>query len=111
MLLLFALMQHFVGGMLVLVLAGIAHSAGIIPIAMILLRNSDVKFRGRIMGIRMLSIYGNLPGLLIFAPLVARFGYPITASAYCLFGIACTLLIAVHWRTQLWRRSAPANTR
>ena len=78
---------------------------------MILLRNSDAKFHGRIMGMRMLALYGNLPGLLIFGPLVARLGYPLTASLYCLFGLAFILLIAVRWRAQLWRLAAPANTR
>ena len=111
LLLAFAQVQHFVGGILVLVVAGIAHSAGIIPVAMILLRNSEVKFRGRIMGIRMLALYGNLPGLLVFGPLVARYGYPVTASLYCLFGLALTLFIAIHWRAQLWRLDAPANKR
>jgi len=111
LLLAFAQVQHFVGGIMVLVIAGVAHSAGIIPIAMILLRNSDEKFRGRIMGIRMLAIYGNLPGLLLFGPLVARIGYPATASLYCVLGLAFTLFIAIRWRAQLWRLAAPANTR
>ena len=111
LLLLFAQVQHFFGGILVLILAGFAHSVGIIPMAMILLRNSDEKFRGRIMGMRMLALYGNLPGLLIFGPLVARLGYPLTASLYCVFGLAFTLFIAVRWRAQLWRLAAPANTR
>jgi MFS family permease len=111
LLLVFAQVQHFVGGILVLMLAGCAQSVGIIPMAMILLRNSDEKFRGRIMGMRMLALYGNLPGLLIFGPLIARFGYPVTASLYCVFGLAFTLLIAVRWRAQLWRLAAPANTR
>jgi len=102
---------HFAGGVLVLMLAGCAQSAGIIPMAMILLRNSDEKFRGRIMGMRMLALYGNLPGLLMFGPLVARFGYPVTASLYCVFGLAFTLFIALRWRAQLWRLAAPANTR
>ena len=111
LLLAFAQVQHFVGGIMVLVIAGVAHSAGIIPIAMILLRNSDEKFRGRIMGIRMLAIYGNLPGLLLFGPLVARIGYPATASLYCVLGLAFTVFIAIRWRAQLWRLAAPANTR
>jgi len=111
LLLAFAQVHHLVGGILVLVIAGVAHSAGIIPVAMILLRNSDQKFRGRIMGIRMLAIYGNLPGLLIFAPLVSRYGYPVTASLYCLFGLTFTLFIAIRWRAQLWRLAAPANAR
>jgi Na+/melibiose symporter-like transporter len=111
LLLAFAQVQHFVGGILVLMIAGIAHSAGIIPVAMILLRDSDKKYRGRIMGIRMLAIYGNLPGLLIFGPLVARIGYPVTASLYCTCGLALTLFLAVRWRAQLWRLTAPANAR
>lgn len=110
-LLAFVQMPHVAGGILMLILAGCAQSVGIIPMAMILLRNSDETFRGRIMGMRMLALYGNLPGLLIFGPLVARFGYPVTASLYCLFGLAFTLLIALRWRAQLWRLAAPANKR
>ena len=79
--------------------------------ATMLLRTSDVQYRGRIMGIRMLAIYGNLPGLLISGPLIASLGYPVTATLYCLLGIAVTMLIAVRWRTQLWRLDALANAR
>jgi hypothetical protein len=77
----------------------------------LLLRTSDVQFRGRIMGIRMLAIYGNLPGLLISAPLIARFGYPLTATLYCAIGIVFMTAIAVRWRSDLWRLDAPANSR
>jgi hypothetical protein len=76
-----------------------------------LLRNSDVRFRGRVMGMRMLALYGNLPGLLISAPLIAHIGFPWTATLYCAIGLAFTLVIAVRWRAHLWRRDAPANTR
>jgi predicted MFS family arabinose efflux permease len=111
LLLAFAQVQHFAGGILILLLAGCAQSLGMIPMAMILLRNSEAKFRGRIMGMRMLAIYGNLPGLLLFGPLVARLGYPVTATLYCAFGLAFTLFIALRWRDQLWRVAAPANSR
>ncbi len=77
--------------------------------AALLLSNSDSKFRGRIMGIRMLAIYSNVPGLLMAAPLISRFGYPATATLYCVTGITVTVLIAVHWRSHLWRLDAPAN--
>jgi hypothetical protein len=76
-----------------------------------LLRASDAQFRGRVMGIRMLALYGNLPGLLLAGPLIARFGYPLTAALYCTLGIAFTVLIAVYWRAHLWRRDAAANER
>jgi MFS family permease len=99
------------GGIPVLILAGCMQSVSQVPMAAMLLRNSDVRFRGRIMGIRMLAIYGNLPGVLISGPLIAYFGYPLTATLYCAIGLGFTLLIAVRWRTHLWRIDAPVNTR
>jgi hypothetical protein len=84
---------------------------GQIPMAATLLRNSDEKYRGRIMGIRMLAIYGNLPGLLIAGPLIAGFGYPFMSTVYCLVGLASIALITISWRAQIWRLTAPANRR
>jgi MFS family permease len=98
-------------GIPVLVFVGLAQSLGLVPATAMLLRNSDERFRGRIMGIRMLAIYGNLPGLLLSGPLIAGFGYPATATSYCAIGILFTLIIAVHWRDVLWRADAPTNTR
>ncbi len=68
--------QHPAAGIPVLVLAGCAQSLGLVPMAALLLRTSDPRFHGRIMGIRMLAIYGNLPGLLISGPLITLYGYP-----------------------------------
>ena len=56
-------------------------------------------------------IYGNVPGLLISGPLIASLGYPLTALLYCAVGIGGTVLVAAHWRAQLWSRDAPANKR
>jgi predicted MFS family arabinose efflux permease len=111
MLLVFAHTPHAAAGIVVLILTGVVQSIGLIPMTAMLLRNSDVRYRGRVMGIRMLVLYGNLPGLLISAPLIARIGYPMTATLYCAIGLAFTLLIAVHWRAHLWRLGAPANAR
>jgi Na+/melibiose symporter-like transporter len=110
MLLVFAQLQHPSGGIPVLILAGCAQSFSQVPMAALILRTADVRFRGRVMGLRMLVIYGNLPGLLLSGPLIGRFGYPATATLYCLIGLSFTLMIAVRWRAHLWRRAAPANT-
>jgi hypothetical protein len=59
----------------------------------------------------MLAIYGNVPGLLLFGPVVARLGFPATATLYCVFGISITLCMFLHWRAQLWPKDAPANKR
>lgn len=96
-------------GIAALVFAGCGQSLSQVPMATMLLRTSDVQFRGRLMGIRMLAIYGNLPGLLIAGPLISGLGYPVTAAMYCLIGLAVTLLIAVRWRAHLWAPDAQAN--
>jgi len=111
MLLVFARAPDPAIGIPVLVLTGFVQSLAMVPGTAMLLRNSDEQFRGRIMGIRMLALYGNLPGLLLSAPLIANIGYPNTATLYCAIGIFFTLVIAVTWRAQLWRLDAPANKR
>ena len=98
MLLAFSRTHDPAGGFLFFMLAGCAQSLSQVPMAAILLRNSDPRFRGRVMGIRMLAIYGNVPGLLIAGPLIARFGYATAAMIYCATGITLTLLIVM----RLW---------
>jgi predicted MFS family arabinose efflux permease len=98
-------------GIPLLVLAGCAQSVSQVPTHAILLRNSDERFRGRIMGIRMLAIYGNVPGLLLFGPVVSALGFSATATVYCVVGATLALAMIVRWRAYLWRRDAPANKR
>jgi hypothetical protein len=56
------------------------------------------------MGIRMLAIYGNIPGVLLSGPLIASVGYPVTATLYCVVGLVFTALIVLRWRAYLWER-------
>ena len=111
MLIVFAHTPYAAIGIPILIVTGIIQSTGLIPMTAMLLRNSDTRYRGRVMGIRMLMLYGNLPGLLLAGPLIASLGYSLTATLYCVFGLVMTLAIAVNWREHLWRRGAPANTR
>jgi Na+/melibiose symporter-like transporter len=111
MLLLFAQTESPASGIPVLIVAGCMQTMGLIPINALLLRTSGERYRGRIMGIRMMAIYGNLPGLLLAGPLIASVGYTQMATAYCLFGIVFALLIALYWRRHLWQSGAAANVR
>jgi len=111
MLLVFAQAPTPAVGIPVLVFTGLAQALGLVAAVSMLMRNSDQSFRGRIMGIRMMAIYGNLPGLLLAGWLITRFGYPATATAYCIAGIIVTLTIAFFWRDVLWRSDAPTNQR
>ena len=107
----FAQMSSTVIGMFVLFFGGICQSAGLVPMYAILMRDTNPQFRGRVMGARVMAIYGNLPGLLIAGPLIANVGYQATASLYCVLGLLTTLLIGAIWRGDLWRISAPTNRR
>lgn len=96
-------------GMVILFFAGVCQATGMISIATVLLRNSDENFRGRIMGVRMLVIYSNMPGILLAGYLIPRIGYPAVAAAYCIFGVAITLAIVYRWRSTLWRDEGATN--
>jgi hypothetical protein len=82
-----------------------------IPMAVLLLRVTDAPFRGRVMGVRMLAVYGMPVGLLLSGPLIEHAGFAAAGSLYSLLGIAFTLLIAVYWRRHLWHPSSAANVR
>ena len=110
-LLAFAQMQGPVGGRLALLLAGFVQSLSLVPMSVMLLTSAGERFRGRVMGVRMLAIYGVPIGLLIAGALIERIGFGWTASVYCLIGLVLTGSIAFYWRTDLWPRDAPANWR
>ena len=94
-----------------LMLAGLSQGLSQIAMATMLIRNSEAKFRGRIMGIRMLAIYGNVPGLLLAGWLIPRLSYPLTATIYALLALTLIVVVVSRWRSQLWRRDAPANSK
>jgi predicted MFS family arabinose efflux permease len=96
-------------GEVFLFLAGVAQSFCMIPMAVILLRIASPEFRGRVMGVRMLCVYGLPVGLLAAGPLIERWGFAYTAGAYSLLGIACVAWIIVTWRHELWRKDAAVN--
>ena len=76
-----------------------------------LLTSAGERFRGRVMGVRMLAIYGVPIGLLAAGGLIERIGFAATASLYCGLGLVLTGSIALYWRAALWPRDAPANWR
>ena len=98
MLLVFAQQQNSVSGILALFFAGCTQTMCLVPLSTMLLRTAEEKFRGRVLGVRSLAVYGLPIGLWISGPLIGSFGYQETATAYCLTGLAFTVLIAIRWR-------------
>jgi hypothetical protein len=98
-------------GIPLLMLAGFMQSFSMVPMAVMLLRSTEPRFRGRVMGVRMLAVYSMPLGLLLAGWMIAKFGFVATATAYCLFGLLATGGIALVWRRHLFPLSAPANAR
>ncbi|HEY6981699.1 MFS transporter [Reyranella sp.] len=96
-------------GEALLIVIGVAQSFCMVPMAVILLRTADPAFRGRVMGVRMLAVYGLPLGLLLSGPSIEHVGFAVTGSLFSLIGITFTLLIASHWRAHLWHPQAAAN--
>jgi MFS family permease len=111
MLLAFVHVPGITSGRIALVLAGFAQSLCMVPMAVMLLHGAGARLRGRVMGVRMLAIYGLPLGLLAAGSLIERFGFAATASAYCLVGLVLTGVIATRWHAVLWPVDAPANAR
>lgn len=104
----FAQMQTPVGGIALLMLSGFFQSLTMVSHTVILLTSSTPRYRGRIMGVRMLAIYSLPVGLLIAGVLIGWIGFAATASLYAVIGAVFTVLIAWRWRRSLWQAHTAA---
>jgi predicted MFS family arabinose efflux permease len=96
-------------GLALLFVTGFVQSFCLTPLAAVMLRASSEEMLGRVMGIRMLAIWGLPLGLLAAGPLIERLGYSATTLLYAGVGLAATVAIGMRWRRALWHRSAAAN--
>jgi MFS family permease len=111
MLLVFVEIRTMPVAMACLVLAGIAQSMSMISAAVILMRTASAHLRGRVMGVRMMVIYGLPLGLLAAGSLIDLIGYSATGTLYAVLGLISMTAIALHWRADLWPAHAAANAR
>jgi MFS family permease len=96
-------------GLVLLFAAGFVHSFCLTPLAAVMLRSSEESMRGRVMGVRMLAIWGLPLGLLAAGPIIAWTGYAATTLIYAGLGLGATAAIGYRWRRALWHRTAAAN--
>lgn len=92
-------------GMVVLFVVGIFHSIAMVSMSVTLLGLLEGPLRGRVMGVRILAIYGIPPGLMIGGFLIEQIGFTAMAMIYVAVGILFTVLIGWKWRAVLWRPS------
>ena len=86
-----------------LIFGGIVQSFSMVSLQILLLREAGTRFRGRVMGVRMMAIYSLPLGLLAAGPLIELVGYRAMASLYALIGLVFTTIIALRWRAYLLR--------
>jgi hypothetical protein len=89
--------------------AGLGQSLSMIALSILLLRTSDQRFRGRVMGARMLAIYTLPVGLLAAGPLITAIGFRGLVVLYVGLGLSLVAAIACTWRGELLPRTARAN--
>jgi MFS family permease len=100
----FGHMQTLSGGLLTLFAAGFVQNVAMISMAGTLLAAAGDGFRGRVMGVRMLAVYGMPLGLIASGALIERIGYPLTISAMAAVALVFTVLIGMKWRGSMWQR-------
>ena len=90
-------------GFAILLVVGVVQSTAMISMSVTLLQITPEQFRGRIMGVRILAVYGLPVGLLTAGALVDWTGFANAVTIYALLGIMCTGWIALKWRAVIWR--------
>jgi predicted MFS family arabinose efflux permease len=107
----FAWSGELVTAMACLLGAGLAQSLSMVCLSIVLMRCSEERFRGRVMGVRMLAIYTLPIGLLLAGVLISALGFRGMASSYVVVGLLMTGVILWLWRDRLVPRTAKANAR
>ncbi len=108
-LLVFGFSTELKTGMFLLVCTGFVQSLSMTPLASVMLRGTEPAFRGRVMGMRMLAIWGLPAGLLLSGPLLAWLGYQAVILLYTGLGLLLTVCIARRWHHILWSQASPSN--
>jgi sugar phosphate permease len=96
-------------GLVLLFVTGFVQSFCLTPLAAVMLRASSDEMRGRVIGMRILAIWGLPLGLVATGPIIAHLGITACTVLYASIGLAATLAIGYRWRRALWYPSAAAN--
>ncbi|HIK98254.1 MAG TPA: MFS transporter [Dehalococcoidia bacterium] len=99
----FALMGLWLAALVTLVVYGTTQSLAMISMSTTLLHASPAEYRGRVMGIRSLAVYGLPMGLLISGVIAEWLGIRTALAINSIVGLGGTTLAAVVWRG-LWAK-------
>ena len=99
---LFGLTDWLPLGLMLLFTMGFAQSFCLLPVAAIMIRGAREDMRARVMGMRIVAVWGLPIGLLAAGPVIDHMGYSACALLYAAAGLAATVAIGYRWRSALW---------
>jgi len=97
LILVFAQVDSNAIGLPILALIGASISFCMVSMSVVLMTFTKFEMRGRVMGIRMLAVYGLPMGLVIGGWLIELYGVPNTITAYAAIGLIAVILSALKW--------------
>lgn len=98
----FGVQEAKLPGIAVLMLIGFMQNTSMIALAVILLQVTPRAFRGRVMGVRILAVYGLPMGLLGYGFVIDSFGFTVAMTVGALIGLVLTAFIGLRWRQEVW---------
>ncbi|NQW19423.1 MAG: MFS transporter [Chloroflexi bacterium] len=97
LLILFAQTDSDAIGLPLLALIGASISFCMVSMSVVLMTFTKFEMRGRVMGIRMLAVYGLPMGLVIGGWLIEQYGVPATITGYAIGGLIAVVLSVLKW--------------
>ncbi len=94
----YALNTQWLVAVALLVVVGFMSNMCLTPLAAVMLRGAEASHRSRVMGLRMLAIWGLPIGLTAAGSLVSVLGFGATALAYAVLGLVLSGAIMLRWR-------------
>ena len=102
LILIFAQQESKLPGVGMLALIGVAQGTVMVTMAVIVLRATPAQFRGRVMGVRMLAVYGLPTGLMAYGVLIEWIGFSTAISLSAVIGLLMVGAISFRWRGVIW---------
>ena len=98
----FAVITQIEFGLAILFIIGIVQSFTMLSMASLIIGSAAAELRGRVLGVRMLAVYGLAMALPIAGVLIEAIGYTNTTWIFVMIAIAATSAIAFNWRHAFW---------
>ena len=98
----FAIITQIEFGLAILFIIGIVQSFTMLSMASLIIGSAAAELRGRVLGVRMLAVYGLAMALPIAGVLIEAIGYTNTTWIFVIIAIVATLAVAFNWRHAFW---------